>query len=96
MNSEKIAKNLGKSYALLDEVIIDNIGNVAHELSSISHVDNKYEEILKTVNDAYYSLKEAQNDISANLEDIDFDESEQSKIEERLDTIFLLKRKGKN
>ena len=96
MNSEKIAKSLGKSYGLLNEVILDHIGSVAHELSNISHVDNQYEEILKTVNDAYYSLKEAENDISAYLEDVNFDESEQSEIEERLDLIFSLKRKYGN
>lgn len=96
MNSEKIAKSLGKSYGLLNEVILDNIGSVAHELSNISHVDHQYEEILNTVNDAYYSLKEAQNDISEHLESVNFDELEQSEIEERLDLIFSLKRKYGN
>ena len=96
MNSEKIAKSLGKSYSVLEEVVLDNIGVVAHELSSISHVDNKYDELLKTVNDAYYSLKEVSSDISCYLEDVNFNEEEQATIENRLDVICSLKRKYGN
>lgn len=96
MNSEKIVRSLGKSYSLLDEVILDNLEIVAHELSSISHVNYQYDELLKTVNDAYYSLKEVSSDVSCYLEDVSFSEEEQATVENRLDVISSLKRKYGN
>lgn len=96
MNSEKIAKSLNKSYMLLDENILENLGSVTHELSSISGIDDKYSELLQTINDSYYSLKEVSSDIASCCEDVNFDENEQAEIEERLDLIFSLKRKYGN
>ena len=96
MNSEKIAKSLSKSYSLLDENILDNLGLLTHELSGISSIDEKYETILQTINDSYYSLKEVSSDVAGYLDDVNFDEEEQSQIEERLDLIFSLKRKYGN
>ena len=96
MNSEKIVGALRKSYSLFDESILDNIGNVTYELSNISHINEKYETILQTINDAYYALKDASSEILEYAEEVDFDESEQREVEERMDLIFSLKRKYGN
>ena len=96
MNSEKIVGALRKSYSLFDESILDNIGNVTYELSNISHINEKYETILQTINDSYYALKDASSEILEYAEDVDFDESEQREVEERMDLIFSLKRKYGN
>lgn len=96
MNSEKIAKSLNKSYSLLDESILDGLGMLTHEISSISNIDEKYETLLQTINDSYYALKEVSSDIAGYCDDVNFDEEEQSQIEERLDLIFSLKRKYGN
>ena len=96
MNSEKIVSALRKSYSLFDEIILDNIGNVTYELSNISHINDKYEAILQTINDSYYALKDASSEILEYAEEVDFDESEQREVEERMDLIFSLKRKYGN
>ena len=96
MNSEKIVGALRKSYSLFDETILDNIGNVTYELSNISHINTKYEEVLQTINDSYYSLKDASSEILEYVEEVDFDEAEQKEVEERMDLIFSLKRKYGN
>ena len=96
MNSEKIVGALRKSYSLFDESILDNIGNVTYELSNISHINPKYEEILQTINDSYYSLKDVSSEILEYVEEVDFDEAEQKEVEERMDLIFSLKRKYGN
>lgn len=93
MNAERIAKSLNKSYSLLNEAVIDNIETITYELSNISSFDKKYEQILQTINDSYYSLKDAESEISGYLDDVNFDESKQEEIEERLDLIHSLKRK---
>ena len=96
MNSEKIVGALRKSYSLFDESILDNIGNVTYELSNISYINEKYETILQTINDSYYALKDASSEILEYAEEVDFDESEQREVEERMDLIFSLKRKYGN
>ena len=96
MNSEKIVGALRKSYSLFDEAILDNIGNVTYELSTISHINPKYESILQTINDSYYALKDASSEILDYAEEVDFDEAEQREVEERMDLIFSLKRKYGN
>ena len=96
MNSEKIVGALRKSYSLFDEAILDNIGNVTYELSSISHINPKYESVLQTINDSYYALKDASSEILDYAEEVSFDEAEQREVEERMDLIFSLKRKYGN
>ncbi len=96
INSEKIARALGDSYTNLHDNVLENLGAIAKELSSISHIDEKYEKLLQTVNDSYYSLNDASYDITSYIDETDFDENEQRKIEERLDLIFSLKRKYGN
>ena len=93
MNSEKIVGALRKSYSLFDEAILDNIGNVTYELSTISRINPKYESVLQIINDSYYALKDASSEILDYVEEVDFDETEQREVEERMDLIFSLKRK---
>ncbi|MBQ8299992.1 MAG: DNA repair protein RecN [Clostridia bacterium] len=96
MNAEKIVGSLKKSYGLLDESVLDNLGTITYELSHISNINQKYEQVLQTINDSYYSLKDATSEIMEYAEEVDFDEKEQREVEERMDLIFSLKRKYGN
>ena len=96
LNSEKIARALNSSYDSIKESVLENLGLAAKELSSISNIDEKYDKLLQTVNDAYYSLNDVSSDIADYVNEVDFDEEKQQEIEERLDTIFSLKRKYGN
>ena len=96
MNSEKIVKSLAKSHIILDDNVMNGLGEVTYELSQISEIDENYKKLLESVNDAYYTLKDASSYITGYIDEVDFDEREQSEIEERLDVIFMLKRKYGN
>lgn len=96
LNSEKIAKSLNSAYSLIYDNVLENIGVTTKELSGISHIDSKYEKLLQTVNDAYYSLNDVASEVAECLTEVDFDEEKQREIEERLDIIFSLKRKYGN
>lgn len=96
MNSEKIAKALNNTYYNLNDIVIDNLGIATHELSSIAAYDDKYDSILLTLNEAYYSLKDTASETLTCMNNVEFDEREQEQIEERLDLIATLKRKYGN
>ncbi len=96
MNSEKIVSSLNKSYSILDENVVEELGSVIHELTSVSGLNERYNDALKIVNDAYYSLKDVTSEIMDMADEVSFDENEQNEIEERLDLIFSLKRKYGN
>ena len=93
MNSEKIARVLGSSYEMLNGNIIDEISEITKSLNSISVIDVKYQNVLNEVNEAYYTLQDSIDTIANLAMEVDFDEGEQSSIEERLNTISNIKRK---
>lgn len=93
MNYEKIARALDSAYSLLDTSSIESLSSAIFEINNISKLDKKYEEILNSLNDAYYSLKDTSSEVAKLINDTEFDENEQKEIEERLDLIFSLKRK---
>ncbi len=93
LSSEKLSKVINYSYSALDEGIIGELSKVTREISSISNIDSKYENLLKEINEAYYNLQDATETLKDCLDDTNFDEDEQSSIEERLDYISNLKRK---
>lgn len=95
-NAEKIATTLSEAYNLLDSNVLENLSEVARKVSNISDIDEKYTDTLNLINESYYTLQDVASTTSKYLADVDFDEQEQTEIEERLDTIFSLKRKYGN
>ncbi|MBQ9267545.1 MAG: DNA repair protein RecN [Clostridia bacterium] len=96
MNAERIAKSLDSTYNILNEVVLEALGEATKEMSGISELDEKYQSILTTLNDAYYALQDSSSDAMGEIQKINFDQTEQTEIEERLDLIFSLKRKYGN
>ena len=93
MNSEKIASALNSSHEIINNNILDELSEVTRAINSISSIDDKYSNILSQLNDAYYNLQDSVDTIADLAMEVDFDEAEQSSIEERLDVISNLKRK---
>ena len=96
VNSEKIAKTLQEVDISIGENAIDIISNSIRNLEKIECFDEKYQETANCLKSAYYELQEVSRDISSFKDEVDFNEEEQRKIEERLDLIFSLKRKYGN
>ncbi len=96
LNSEKIVENLAEADSVLSENTIDSLSVAIRALEKIEGIDKKYEKVSNSLKSAYYELQELARDINGYKEDVYFDEQERNAIEERLDTIYSLKRKYGN
>ncbi len=96
LNSEKIKESLNVADLEISENTIDSITKGIKALEKIEYLDNNYSQKLNTLKSIYYDLQEVARDISNLREDMFFDEDERANIENRLDTIFSLKRKYGN
>ena len=96
LNSEKIANNLNEANIQINENAIDSISLAVRALEKIEGLDTRYEKSLNSLKSIYYDIQELSRDIEGYKEDTYFDEEERDKIEERLDTIYKLKRKYGN
>ena len=96
INSEKIIENIEIADNSLSNEAVDNINSAIRALEKIESIDEIYSEKLTELKNIYYDIQEISRDISSMKEDVYFDEEERNEIEERLDTIFSLKRKYGN
>ena len=96
MNSEKIAENLNVATSTLSDQVVDGINTAIKALEKIENIDEKYSQKLTELKNTYYEIQELSRDINEDKEEIYFDDEERNQIEERLDTIFSLKRKYGN
>ena len=96
LNSEKLVENLSLADNTLSEQVIDGISTAIKAFEKIELINEKYSEKLTQLKNTYYEIQELSRDISQEKEDIYFDDEERDQIEERLDTIFSLKRKYGN
>lgn len=96
LNFEKIQTNLDEADNEIGEVSIDSVSNAIRALEKIERLDNKYEGTLNTLKSIYYDLQELSRDVRDFKDEMEFDEEERQRIEERLDLIHDLKRKYGN
>ena len=96
MSAEKISKNLLEAEELIGNCIIDEMNTAIRAMEKIEDFNPEYKTIVTRLKDAYYEIQEVSYDITSFSEDMSFDESEQDKVEERLDLINSLKRKYGN
>ena len=95
-NVEKIEQNLNEAEMAIGENTIDLVSSAIRALEKISFIDEKYDQTQNSLKNAYYDLQEISRDISDYRNDVYFDEQERNEVEERLDTIYSLKRKYGN
>ena len=96
LNSEKINENLNIADLEVSEKAIDSINNAIRALEKIESFDENYSRNLNALKSSYYDIQEIARDISGMREETYFDEEERQEVENRLDTIFSLKRKYGN
>ena len=95
-NSEKIASNLNEAYYLLNDNILGELSLVLRAIDKISNIDEKYLELASRIRSSYYEIEEAERDLDSYKDDMEFDEEEKQKLENRYDLIQDLKRKYGN
>ena len=93
LNSELIIENIKNADYNVNEVAIEAVNTAVRGLEKIAELDNKYSKVLEELRNTYYELEESGRDIASLNEDNCFEEEDRTKIEERLDIIFSLKRK---
>lgn len=98
-NSEKIGKALSSSYEKINgtgssgQSVIDNIGDINRELSSVEIHSKKIEEINSRISSVYYELEEIAREISDENSSINYDDNELDNINSRLYQIASVQRK---
>lgn len=95
-NAEKLKENLNIIDGELNENAITAISNAIRSLEKIQDCGDQYSQKLNTLKSSYYDIQELARDISDMRENIDFNEDERNKVENRLDLIYSLKRKYGN
>ncbi|CUH94286.1 hypothetical protein P22_0352 [Propionispora sp. 2/2-37] len=98
-HSEKITRVIQQVYFLLREGVHDTGGvlsqltEVKKELESIERFDKNLRPILSAVTDALYQLEESALEVSNYQESIEFNPQRLVSLQERMDTIYRLKKK---
>ncbi|MBQ9124297.1 MAG: DNA repair protein RecN [Acholeplasmatales bacterium] len=93
-NYDKIHSNLSEAYSNLD-AILDNLYTGSKALQKIEEYDSLYQQSTEKLFDSYYIIEEIKNDISSQLNDMDFDEEELNLYIEKLNEINKAKDKYK-
>ena len=96
-NYDKIYSNLTDAYNSLENEIsiIDNIYDAAKSLQKIEEYDLIYKDDSEKLFDSYYIIEEIKNNISSQINDLDYDEDELNSYNEQLNEINKIKDKYK-
>lgn len=98
-SSEKIIDALSKAYEQLysgnniKNSAHDNINEALKELSALTGIDEKYANISKNLEDIMYQLTDIVDEIRNERDSVEYDPAMLEQVEERLDSIFRLKKK---
>ncbi len=96
LSYEKITSNLTEAESQISNNTVDSLNYAIKALEKIEEYNQEYTEILNRLKTSYYEIDEAARDLNHLNKDVCFDEQEQRDIEERLDSIYSLKRKYGN
>lgn len=98
-NAQDIADSANGAYAIINDggefgqSAYDALWNGINELENAADIDSSLAGIHSALTDAGYAIEEALTELKRYIDNISFDRGELEEIEERLDTIYNLKRK---
>lgn len=98
-NAEKISRSAERAHVLFHHGTKGNAGllgtlvEIRKELETIGRYDNSINNALKIVQDAWYQLDEAASEVSNYNEAVEYDPKRLTKLQDRLDVIYKLKKK---
>jgi DNA repair protein RecN (Recombination protein N) len=96
INYEKLSQNLNIVSFQIDSSVLSGLDNTLKALNKIQHLDKYYDDKINGIENIYYELKEINFDITEKINNLEFDEYECLKVNQRLDLINSLKRKYGN
>ncbi len=98
-NAEKITCSMQRIHNLFFEGqagsngVIADLGNIIQELENIVRFDNRLQEQLTIIQDAFYQLGEVGSNLSNYAENTDFEPERLEQLQERMDVVYKLKKK---
>lgn len=98
-NAEKITNAVAHAYMLLSQGnrgfsgIVACLADIKHELELVARYDKTIEQPLAAVTESLYQLEDTMGELRTYQEGIDFNPAKLSKLENRLDVIYKLKKK---
>lgn len=99
VNAEKLFKNISQAYQSLykgdnkSHGAVDILSECLHGIHELSAIDAQTERFKTALENAILQLEDMQSDLRSYRDNIEFNDSETNRIEERLDLISKLKRK---
>lgn len=93
INYEKLSQNLNIVNSQIDSSVLSGLDNTLKALNKIQYLDKYYDDKINGIENIYYELKEINFDIIEKINELEFDEFECLKVNQRLDLINSLKRK---
>ena len=73
--------------------IVEQLKGIAYKLSEIAKVYPATNELSNRLNSSYIEIKDISQDITSNMEHVEFDPAQLDHINERLDTLYTLQHK---
>lgn len=98
-HAHQIVGHLNAAYYALDDDTTDHaslsmVRNAMNELESVSHFDEEtYAKLAEKIADAYYLLEDVAADLEKRIDDLEFNPSELTLIEDRISVLTTLKKK---
>mgnify|MGYP003614740941 FL=1 len=98
-HANQIVGHLNAAYYALDDDTADNaslsmVRNAMNELESVSRFDeDTYAKLAEKIADAYYLLEDVAADLEKRIDDLEFNPSELTLIEDRISVLTTLKKK---
>ena len=94
-NASKIVSNCNEAYnnTGMDDGVSDKVARAIRSLRSIEEYDSKASELANMLDDVDSIVSDFNREISSYMSELDFDEASFVDIENRLDTLNLLKQK---
>ena len=98
-NSEKLKSSVSIAYNILygeDEAVCSTLSTAFSEIKKAADMDSSLSEILDSLSDALYKIEDCSRELADYGESLEYDPSQLSEVEERLDLIYKLRIKYGN
>ncbi len=99
-NAEKISNAISRSYMLLSQGnnkgfngIVACLSDIKHDLEVAARFDKAIDQPLNVITESLYQLEETMTELRDYRENIDFNPTKLTKLQDRLDIIYKLKKK---
>lgn len=99
-NAEKIASAISRSYMLLSQGnnkgfngIVACLSDIKYDLEVVARYDKAIEQPLNVITESLYQLEETMSELRDYRENLDFSPAKLTKLQDRLDIIYKLKKK---